>query len=145
MIKRIFYSLLILSLFLIASVSTASAANDNEKLPTYLVLDTPQKVHQGETLEVKSTYYGKRSVIWDKWISGGRIYGRLKDLNNMGDYDKAFWENNTTTNFWGNAYFYIDTSNLEPGEYIIFLVTMEGHDYQRANRNIVFTVLPKEK
>lgn len=135
--------LLFTCMFLVSSISAVSASDTG--IGTYIRMDSPITVHQGDKLEIKVELYGIQTGYpqgSDEWITGDKIY--------MSVYggESFKWEGTSETNFFGNAYFKLNTANMTPGNYTIEAYTKNEDElymerYADTNKKRHFTVLPK--
>lgn len=108
------FSLVILSLCLMSTISPISAM---EVYDSYIKMGS-YTVHQGENVTVKVELFAENAGIFgtDKWVNGATLDFKLLKKDKDGEFHYLVY-NRIFTNEYGNAYYTIDTSNLEPGHY----------------------------
>lgn len=108
--------LLILNLCLISTISPISAGIYD----TYVTMDPSYTVHHGDNVTVKVELFSKEGGFLgsDGWLEHGRLFYSVIAKNKN---DAIIWvmRDEFKTNMWGNGYFTINTSGLEPGQYAL--------------------------
>ena len=119
---------------------------------THIDMSSSFTAHQGDVKEIKAELYGDDRSSYgllpdsmlDKKMLYLNVYGPPVDGNNL------YIENSAKTNWWGNAYFKLDTKNLEPGKYNITVYfngtypVNSGSVYLPSTKKATLTVLPKK-
>lgn len=131
-------------MFLVSSISAVSAS-DTGKIGTYLRIDSPTTVHQGDKIDITVECYGIQSGWFDtdEWIRGAAIILSVYDGKGFG------WGEAQVTNAFGNAGFTLNTKNMEPGMYTIEAHTKNADQpynerYAESEKKTVIEVLPKK-
>jgi hypothetical protein len=108
------FSLVILSLCLLVTVSPISAMRVYD---THIDIGS-YTVHHGEAVTVKVELFAENAGIFgtDQWVNGATLDFKLLKKDKDGEIHYPI-NDYIFTNEWGNAYYTIDTSNLEPGHY----------------------------
>ena len=111
---------------------------------TYIEMDS-YTAHHGEKVTVKVELFGSNIGIYgtDKWIKGANIDFLVLKKDKNGKISNLV-NNVIHTNKWGNAYYTIDTSYLEPGYYGLLaefpIHEGWGYYYMNSSRTSTLTV-----
>jgi hypothetical protein len=110
------FGLVILSLCLMSTISPISAGGI---YATYMTMDS-YTVHHGENVTVKVELYSDGAGILgtDGWIDHAKLDFRVLKKDKDGSI-VVIREKTISTNLWANAYYTIDTSDMEPGQYAL--------------------------
>lgn len=137
-----YYGFIILGLFLLASISGVSA--QRLVYNTHIDIGSHFTAHQGDFKNIKVEFWGDDDGIFgsDSYLAHANLHYEVSRGN---EYYRA---GDLVTNWLGNAYFNIDTRDLDPGEYDIVIRYYGGPGqfnsyYNHSSKSSKLTVMSR--